>query len=254
MKQFIKITNWVLFGISVAIFMASVYNAVQGRLLNLAVEVSGVVPGALIVAGIVTTSWMINGAALKLRLVQSGSLEWYGTALLAIVAFAVDILIMAALAFQVQVPPNLPLLVVMGHAGLHFVLWIVTAYDVERRDGGVLSTSFRPAEELVPELQQQVAALAERTKQAESMLKQAESTHVAAVQKLERQLERAEERAEKALEDATRSYEASCEYCGKTYHKPTQLQADRAVSGHQLHCQEKPVASANGHRRLVNEA
>lgn len=150
--------------------------------------------------------------------------------------------------FALHLPLPVPLVqgVVQAYwiAGLADVLMMYAAANWEQT-----APDWVPPERLIAQLQEANSQLTKR-------LEEAESQHAARARQLERQIERAEERANRTLEEANRMYEASCEHCGKTYHKPTQLQADNAVRGHQLHCQHKPEnlpVSANGRRQAERQ-
>lgn len=234
MKRVIVIGNWALFGISVAIFMATVYNAVLGRQLDLTAQIKGITPGALIVAGIVTTSWLLNGLACKLRVVESGW-EWWGTALLAITAFVIDILIMAALVFNYVIPSHLPLIVVMGHAGMHFILWIATSYEREKQEDGLLGGSYETPEA-------RLLALELELRDSMATIRTLEGTIKAQ--------ERALEGHKRTLDEATKKHSVTCEHCGWTKVYDTQASADQGLATHQAQWCKGPKAEAtsNGHK------
>lgn len=156
MKTITKLVSWGLFIISAGLFLLAVYSAARGQLLDLtAFEIRGLEPGALIVAGVVTITWINGGLMLHVRAIES-PLEWKVTRLLTILAFFVDVAIMIALILGFHVPPLLPLFVAMGHAGAHVFIWIAASGETEKRPGGLLSQEYQSPEERLGEVLRQL--------------------------------------------------------------------------------------------------
>jgi len=219
-KKAIRLINWILFGVSASIFLAAVYNAAMGQVLNLGVlQIGRLEPGALLVASIVTVTWVTDGLALRWHVPESAS-EWVITALLCIVAFVVDIYVLAGVMAGYRVPTTLPLIVVMAHAGTHVLEWIVTSASKEL-DSGVLSPNHVPVEDYVRDLEGQVKSL--------------EATN------------KALERENTSL---TKEYTEVCDGCGKVFTASTAAKAKSALGGHTPRC-PATKAKSNGHRHPI---
>lgn len=216
-----------LFVLSVFVFMAIIYNAVQGQPLDLnGFQLWTLDPGALIAAGIVTLTWIFNGLSLKLRMSES-RLDWYIKALMTVIGLAVDVVFVASLILRFSLHPLMPLLVVIGHGVSHALHWVITSWEIEHRDGGVLSDSYQSPEQRAIDAEKKLAlAEQERDRAKEDARK-------------------ASQQATRLLEDANRVYEAACKGCGRVFAKPTQEQANAAVDGHRRACKVK----SNGHSK-----
>lgn len=170
MKLATRIVSWVLFIVSAGLFMLAVYNAAMGRLLDLTLfEISGIEPGALIVAGVVTITWINGGMMLRYGEIDS-PLEWKVTRGLTVLAFLVDVAIMMALIVRVRVPPLLPLFVAMGHAGAHVFIWIAASGEAEKKPGGLLSGEYESKNDRIASLETQLKLQLQAQKFAEQSL------------------------------------------------------------------------------------
>lgn len=228
-KKIVRSVQNALFVISAALFMATVYNAVQGKPLDLTgMHIWLLEPGALIAAGIVTLTWIFDGLACKLRLPKS-KLDWYCTAALALAALLVDVGFVASLMLHIPLHPLLPLLVVVGHGGVHALQWVITSWEEEHRPGGVLSSDYVPPEQRIAELEQSFA-----------LLKQSNA-------ELEQRASGAEAKLRRHTEERKRTFTETCPYCKEGFTHRTLDKAVRAVRAHKGTCEKKPVASTNGH-------
>lgn len=167
MKLVTRIVSWLLFIVSASLFLLAVYNAAMGRLLDLtALEINGIEPGALIVAGVVTITWINGGLMLRYQVIEN-VLEWKVTRALTVLAFLVDVAIMLALIVRFRVPPLLPLFVAMGHAGAHVSIWLAASNEVEKRPGGLLSGDYQSKDAHIAALETQLQLQLQAQKFAE---------------------------------------------------------------------------------------
>jgi hypothetical protein len=146
MRAFIRFTHMVLLAISIGFFVGVVYNAVQGRDLDLtSLRLWGVEPGALIVAIVLTGTWIVEGLSLRFRLPE-GRHDWFMTAGVMVVAILVDCGITLAFIFGLHIPERLPLFVTIAHAATQAARWTIASYQRESKSDGMLQVGYEPAE------------------------------------------------------------------------------------------------------------
>lgn len=204
-----EVLTWLLFSLATFLLARQTYFAMLGQMPDYANN-----HGALIVAGIVTLTWLAMLGRIVLHLDKT-AVDWFISLSLLVSAIAVDVAVALSFVFGWQFPTHLALLVIVAHVVAHVVQWVVSAgqQSFKRFTG-----TYKPVEQQLAEEQQRRAEVELRW-----------STDRA-------QLDQLREEVDHMKAEQERTYEVNCDVpgCGwKSDPKPTQKSAVYALRAHQ---------------------
>lgn len=219
MRKFIVFTTevltWILFAVATFLLARQTYFAMLGQLPDYSSS-----EGALIVAGIVTLTWLAMLGRIVLHLDKT-MVDWLISLSLLISGIAVDVAVALSFVFEWQFPTHLALLVIVAHVVAHVVQWVVSA---GQQAFGRFSGAYKPPEERVAEL--------------ELALARSEDARVNA------------EHAVSTLEDEMRPRSWSCPDCGATFEHRSRDSLERAKRTHiNQRCPRRIIRSGDNHRK-----
>lgn len=196
MKKLVNIAWWLLFAVSAGLLT---YQTVC-VLLGISVTYDELA-GALIIAGIVTLTWVVMLGRLVYELDRNYA-ELATTIILLACGIAVDGGILLSIVFGFQFPTNFALFIILGHIIAHILLvFVQSAGRAQER----FKASFKSPEQRVSELEQERALLEQTAAIAKSELEQ-----------LRGELKLAQARSEASK--ASRQY--ACSECGEIFTSP----------------------------------
>lgn len=204
-----EVMTWLLFSVATFLLARQTYFAMLGQQPDYANN-----QGALIVAGIVTLTWLAMLGRIVLHLDKT-IVDWIISLSLMCSAIAVDVAVALSFVFGWQFPTHLALLVIVAHVVAHVVQWVVSAGQQSFKR---FSGTYKPVEQQLTEEQQRRAEVELRW-----------STDRAQLDHLQEELDHI-----KAEQD--RTYETVCDVpgCGwKSDQKTSRKSAEYALRAHQ---------------------
>lgn len=226
----IEVVTWLLFFVATFLLARQTWYAVQGMM----PDYSGA-DAAIIVAGIVTLTWLVMLVRLALG-VDRNPIDWLISLSLLIAGIGVDIAVALSVVFEWVFPVHIALLVIVGHVLAHVVQWVVAAaQSASVRFGDAYESSEKKAARLEREsASSQVAQsmLEQANSKLEAQVQQMESRHTAEIEKLQR-MHAAEVAGMQAKFDAIeRGFEWTCPDCKAYFKHPTEDLLERAKRTH----------------------
>lgn len=242
----VETVTWILFFLATFLLARQTWYAVQGVM----PDYSGA-EAAIIVAGIVTLTWLFMLARLALG-VDQNPVDWLISFSLLIAGIAVDVAVALSVVFEWVFPVHIALLVIVGHVLAHVVQWVVAAAQSASVRFGA---AYESAEQKAARLEREAAS----SKVAQSMLEQANSKLEAQVQQIESkhtaeiaQLQQAHAaelaKLQTKLEAIQRGFEWTCPKCQASFRHPTEEALKKARTTHvNQRCPRR--AELNGHHQ-----
>lgn len=167
MKKLVNIAWWLLFATSAGLLT---YQTVC-VLLGIGVTYDELA-GALIIAGIVTLTWIVMLGRLVYELDRNYS-ELATTITLLVCGIAVDGGILLSIVFEFQFPTNFALFIILGHIIAHILLvFVQSAGRAQER----FKASFKPPEQKIRELELSNAILEQSLSDVEQRLQLAQAS------------------------------------------------------------------------------
>jgi hypothetical protein len=241
-----EIVTWSLFFIATLLLARQTWYAVQG----LMPDYSGV-ESAIIVAGIVTLTWLVMLARLALGVDQS-PVDWFISFSLLIAGIAVDIAVALSVVFEWVFPVHIALLVVVGHVLAHVVQWVVAAaQSASVRFGAAYESAEKKAARLEREEASSKVArsmLEQANSKLEAQVQQIESKHTAEIEQLQRKHALELAGMQSKLDAIERGFDWTCPDCQGYFKHPTEELLERAKRTHtNQRCPKR--AGLNGHHQ-----
>lgn len=167
MKKLVNIAWWLLFAVSAGLLTYQTVCALLGITVTY-----DELAGALIIAGIVTLTWIVMLGRLVYELDRNYA-ELVTTVTLLACGIAVDGGILLSIVFGFQFPTNLALFIILGHIIAHILLVFVQSFGRSRER---FKASFKPPEQRVHELELRNAMLEQSLGDVEQRLKLAQAS------------------------------------------------------------------------------
>jgi hypothetical protein len=218
MRRFIEgsveTITWLLFAIATFLLARQTYFAVQGQQPDYGTQQS-----ALIVAGIVTATWLTMLGRIVLQ-IDHTPVDWILSASLMLAGVAVDIAVALSVVFEWAFPSHIALLVIVAHVVAHVIQWAVSAGQGAWKR---FSADYESQEDRTRRLERELA-IAERTL------------------------------SNRTADAERRQYKGTCKGCKQEFESATSRGITNALNAHQRHCPGPPVESQNGHKKDLAEA
>jgi len=213
MRKFLEglteVLTWLLFAIATFLLARQTYFALIGQLPDYSSS-----EGALIVAGIVTLTWLAMLGRIVLHLDKT-MVDWLISLSLLISGIAVDVAVALSFVFEWQFPTHLALLVIVAHVVAHVVQWVVIS---GQQAAGRFSGSYKSPEQLLAEAELQNVELELRSSTAQA------------------QLDHLQAELDQMKAERERTYETACDVpgCGwQSDPKTSRKSAEYALRAHQ---------------------
>ncbi|MBN1430464.1 MAG: hypothetical protein JXB07_18990 [Anaerolineae bacterium] len=218
MRKFIviitEVLTWILFAVATFLLARQTYFAMLGQLPDYSSS-----EGALIVAGIVTLTWLAMLGRIVLHLDKT-MVDWFISLSLLISGIAVDVAVALSFVFEWKFPTHLALLVIVAHVVAHVAQWVVSAWQ---QSWLRWSGQYKSPEDRVVEL--------------ELALARSEDARVSSQDALSK------------LEDAMKPVSWSCPDCGATFEHRSKDSLERAKRTHlNQRCPKRAIIGGN-HRK-----
>lgn len=242
----VEAITWALFIVATILLARQTAYAVQ----ELQPDYSGV-QAAIIVAGIVTITWLVMLARIVLQ-IDKTPVDWLISLSLLIAGIAVDIAVALSVVFEWTFPVHIALLVIVAHVAAHVLQWIVSA----AQGASVrFSAGYESPEQKATRLEREAAAsviaqsmLEQANSKLEAQMQQIESKHTAEIDQIRRQYETRLADAKAKLEAIERGFEWTCPKCEASFRHPTEAALARAKLVHSnQRCPKR--AELNGHHQ-----
>lgn len=218
LEGLVEVLTWLLFSVATFLLARQTYFAMLGLMPDYSS-----VEGALIVAGIVTLTWLAMLGRIVLHLDKT-VVDWVISLSLLVSGIFVDVAVALSFVFGWRFPTHLALLVIVAHVVAHVIQWVVIAgqQSWQRFSGG-----YTPPEQRLAEVE-----LRWSTDRA--------------------QLEHLQEELEHIKEERERTYETACDVpdCKwKSDPKPSRKSAEYALRAHQGRAHPNRAAVGGNHHK-----
>lgn len=240
----VEAITWALFIIATLLLARQTWYAVQ----ELQADYSGV-QAAIIVAGIVTLTWLVMLARIVLQ-IDKTPVDWLISLSLLIAGIAVDIAVALSVVFEWTFPVHIALLVIVAHVVAHVLQWIVSA----AQSASVrFSTGYESPEQKAARLERESASsktaqsmLEQTNSRLEAHIQQIESKHAAEIQRLQQAHAAELAKIQTKIEAMERGFEWTCPKCEASFRHPTEEALKKARTTHvNQRCPKR--AELNGH-------